>query len=626
MNESNRTSPRLMIVRVRVTRRNGAGLALDLVTQSGLNVIVGDNSTGRTTLLKLLEFGLGAHVQSVSQFFIPEIEDCERVVIEAELNGVSYTFERKFRNQTQIKLYQGSIDQVLHENYTHLSVGEELSSFLLNRLMIPRVSLVDEYGRERAISFNDLFDGLYIDQEVGFSRIYERIRTGAKRRNVFKLLTGISNPDLFAVGIEEGILRKRHDSVKQDLDSIASFLGTIQLPTIIEIDSEEVELEKRKEVLTSQLNGLREQLRARPDYANPLRNEVLALDAKVASKQRDILFTQQSIRSYIELENQLSEDLDRAQRIRISSQQLSTFEFQRCPRCLQEVTSEMAQRENNDKCGLCGRSLQSNDSDDVGQLDGYERQINYQLAELEELRKYYTLSAEQIGKDLSIVQGELVLKRKALDEAVEQYVSPLFENIQSLGYEIAHIDERLSTLTTHRNWQERLNLKRNELTSINSDLSKLLEKKNELLELERMQRGELLGFEEYFRFFISDIYPGYESAYLNEDFMPVINEYAYFSKSTTQRNIAILGYYYALLRFSIEHSTYIPRFLVIDTIRQDDLEQGLYEKVLHKFKVIHDKFHDQFQMFLVVRDKTSLLEDVELLRLMKGQYLLNVSQ
>jgi len=63
------SSPRLVIQKIRVIGNGFIAFESDFKT--GINVIRGDNSSGRTTLLKLFEFGLGANV-SPTRFFIPD--------------------------------------------------------------------------------------------------------------------------------------------------------------------------------------------------------------------------------------------------------------------------------------------------------------------------------------------------------------------------------------------------------------------------------------------------------------------------------------------------------------------------------------------------------------------------
>ena len=61
---------------------------------------------------------------------------------------------------------------------------------------------------------------------------------------------------------------------------------------------------------------------------------------------------------------------------------------------------------------------------------------------------------------------------------------------------------------------------------------------------------------------------------------------------------------------------------MIDTLRRDDLAEGLYRQLLLKFKDLETNYGEKFQLFLVVRDALDFLRDDEILQLVDGQRLL----
>jgi hypothetical protein len=622
MSELFENSPRLSIKEIRVSR-HGGGLALRLELKDGLNVIRGENSSGRTTLLKLLEFGLGAKISSVPQFFIPEIEQCDQVVLQVELNGVPYAMSRNIhRGLGEVNVYQGRIDDPLHQQETTLLAGEELSNFLLGRLGIPRVSFVDSYNHEKAITFYDLYDALYLDQAGGFSEIHARIRGETKRINIFKLLTKTSVPELYELEVDYEGLVQESDKIRHEAEVISRFLGSLEIPTAIELSSRTQDLQSQQTDIQSQWDRLRQQMRARPGYAHPLRDEILALEAQIADRQRDLVYARQTLQSYIELENQLREDLDRVKRVRTSALQLSSFDFERCPRCLQEITLEMKRHELHEDCSLCGRPL-TRRSDDTGDVEAYERQILTQLDELADLQAQYKNSLTQSDDDLRVSQEKLTAKQQSLDAAVEQYISPLVQEIEVLAYQLANISEELNRLRDFGRWLGKLDQMQIDLQNIRDKMGSIQKHREELQEQEKILQGSLQKFQDFYRRFISDAYPDFVTTVLDRrDFLPRINDRDYRSKSATEKNLAILGYYYALLRFSLEVPSYIPRFLAVDTLRQDDLSPELYEKILRKFKDLEQVYHSGFQAFVVIREPLEFLRDDEVIQLVDGKRLL----
>lgn len=622
MLKSEKQSPSLFIKAIRVLGNSGIVLELSDLRR-GINVIRGENSSGRTTLLKLFEFGFGADI-TVSRFFIPEIQECQRLLMEIELNGVIYTIDRKFgHGSNRVIVYQGAIDLLLR-NESHFSVGDEFSDFLLYRLDIPSIHYLDNYReRERKITFNDLYDALYIDQERGLSQIHARAGE-TKRKHVFKLLTKISLPDLYQVEVEEESLKKKRSDLENDFQAISRFFGSVNLPTPFAIQSQINQLNEQRSELEIQFQDLKLKLRSNPAYVDPLRTEILNLETILAAKQKDSFLTKQTLESYAELENQLYEDIDRISRVRISAIQLASFKFEKCPRCLQNITEEMQHNESIGNCGLCNRPL-IKDSDDTDSLERHETQIKSQLDELLELQHYYRNSVSDIENEISILQTEVDEKRQALDDILREFVSPFLQEIESFGYKTAAANEEINRLTGLLQWRERLQKMREELEELSSEILKVQEQKKVLIEQEKLLRMALSNFEDYFYQFVSRTYPDFLDAKIDQNtFLPIINGYDYTVKSATQRNMAILGYYYALLRFSLENSSNIPRFLIIDTLRRDDLSDDLYSAVLNEFKGLEDIYNKSFQLFLVVRELVEFLRDDEILQLVDGKRLLRV--
>lgn len=548
-------------------------------------------------------------------------------MLEIALNDTIYTIERKFgKGSNQLVVYTGTLDALLRSSPYHLNVGSEFSDFILHKLGIPCIGFVDPYyDRETKLTFSDLYDTLYIDQERGFSEIYARIRGKEKRKNIFKFLTKTIHQDLYECEVEEKSLKRKESELKEAFQAVAKFLGSVSLPTFIEIQSKIDKLRIERVEVDKQLRNLKLQIRSNPAYVVPLREEVLQLENDVAEKQRELFLIQQTITAYAELENQLYEELDQAARIRISGKQLSSYDFERCPRCLQEITITMKRREAIGLCCLCERQLVDK-IDDISDIESHEMQTNVQIGELHELQQYYQSQISTISEELKILQEQFTSKQRALDEATKEFVSPLIQQIESLGYKMAAIDEEILRHEQLHRWRERLQEMEEALIQISTKIMSMQELKKVLIEQENAMKSKLVHFESFLYQFLQDTYPGFEDVRIDgNDFLPLVNNYYYNLKSATQRDIVILGYYYALLRFSIENDSYIPRFLAIDTPRQDDLSENLYDAILKKYKELEDLYSDHFQLFLVLREPAAFLYKNERLQLVEGEKLLRLS-
>lgn len=598
----NKPSPNLVITEIRVSRKDG-GLALSSTQFSkGLNVVRGENSTGRTTLLKLFEFGLGANLNI--RDFIPEIKQCEKLVLEVELNEIPYTIDRKFHGSQELVVYQGRIDDIFRPKTTFLR--GEMSDFLLQRLGIPLVSVIDRAsGRERSITFSNVYDGLHIDQTRGFSEIQANL-SEKDRIAIFKLLTGISFPNSYELLVREDELTKERTDREKEIEYLNRFLNDVEMLDPAEISIRLRQIDEDYSGIESQIASIHQHMQAQSSYANPLREEILALENTLGDKKQELHFTAQTLRSYWELENQLAEDLDKAIRVRSSVNQLASFEFEQCPRCLQAITDEMKLRELVSVCSVCGRPLIEH-ANDIEELTLYEGQIESQLEELVELQGRYEKNIQQIEESLVQLENELNQKRDSLDDMMLELVSPAIDNIVILNRALTRLESEKNQLQTKLRWHSQIQKLQDALKKVQEDLVKIRQQKAEILEQERNAENKLLPFKRFFHQFYTQFFPNTETEITSKTYLPKIDNYDYRAKSATEKNMAILGYFYALLRFSLESSSFIPKFMIIDTLRQDNLARESYEKVLQQFQQLEEIYGKEFQLFVVVNENFEFL-------------------
>lgn len=597
----NENSPSLVITEIRVSRKNGRLALAATGFGKGLNVIRGENSTGRTTLLKLFEFGLGANLNI--RDFIPEIQQCEKLVLEIEINDIPYTIDRKFYGSQELVIYPGRIDDIFRPATTLLR--REMSDFLLQRLGIPLVSVIDESGREKSITFGNVYNSLHIDQAKGFSKIQANLPK-KDRIPIFKLLSGISMPDSYELLVKEDELKNRQKEGEKEIEYLDRFLGEVEIRQPVEIASRLRQVDEEYSQIEGQVDNIRQNIQAQSNYANPLREEILLLENNVSDKRQELYFTTQTLQAYYELENQLAEDLDKATRVRASVNQMSSFEFEQCPRCLQVLTDEMKMREVEAICSVCGRPLAEHE-DDLGQLNLYEEQIEEQLDELTELQDRYETNIKQIHDTLTQLEHELSQKRLTLDDMIAELVSPAIENIVFLNRTLTRLDSEKNQLQMQLRWRSQIQTMQDALRITQQALTSIRIRKEEIAEQERQAEFKLHSFKQFFQEFYAQFFPETETMILNGTYLPTIDGYDYKAKSATEKNIAILGYFYALLRFSLESSSYIPRFMVIDTLLQDNLAKESYEKVLRQFNQLEEIYGKEFQLFVVVNESLEFL-------------------
>src|SRR5260221_1792412 len=139
-----RFEPTLIITRAVVER--GAQPAYDEVFHAGVNVIRGENSSGKSTVLNFIFYGLGGDLADWSEMALL----CDRVFVEAEFNGKVATLSREISKQAgqPMEIFGGAFDsgrkapreEWVRYPYRRSQNVESFSQALFRLLQMPEVA------------------------------------------------------------------------------------------------------------------------------------------------------------------------------------------------------------------------------------------------------------------------------------------------------------------------------------------------------------------------------------------------------------------------------------------------------------------------------------------------------
>jgi len=223
---------------------------------NGLNIIYGDSDTGKSSILNLINYCLGASTVDLYE----EIELAGNYcLLEVFLVGEKYTIKRNiFNSNAEIEVYRCAYDEIENyfpkyysPNYRQTSEDGYFSEFLLSSMNIPITKLKQSPSKEIskmvALSFRDIFKYNYLDQDkVGSKKLLgENYAYLAKLKEVFKLMYNALDTQILQ--LESSISEKvteRNELNKKNL-SISSFLKETEIDSLngIEKKSDEIEIE-----------------------------------------------------------------------------------------------------------------------------------------------------------------------------------------------------------------------------------------------------------------------------------------------------------------------------------------------------------------------------------------------
>lgn len=167
-----RFDPNLRIERMIVSAKGG--VAYNEFFHSGLNIIRGENSSGKSTLMDFLFYGLGGDLSNWRESALK----CETVYLGVSLNGKSATFARDISETASagMKIYLGPIDEAMNsvvngwEVYPYARGKKDSFSQVIFRLLnLPEVQIE---ASDSKITMNQILRLLYSDQLSPVDRIF----------------------------------------------------------------------------------------------------------------------------------------------------------------------------------------------------------------------------------------------------------------------------------------------------------------------------------------------------------------------------------------------------------------------------------------------------------------------
>ena len=352
-----RFDPSLLVERLVVMRNETS--VYDEPFHAGVNVIRGENSSGKSTILNLLFYGLGGELNQWSEVALL----CTRVIIQARFNGIVATLSRDISDSSgmPMEIFGGEyVDSVngpksewMRFPYRRTSNQESFSQVIFRLLGLPEV-LNDVSGK---ITFHQVLRLLYADQLTPVDDIFrfERFDQGNLRDTVGRLLCGAYSNDLYQ---NEILLREKaveFDDVSAELKSLMKLVGNMSpewlqgeravLQEKITKNQSEIEAAERNVYISDATDGLT--LEAQSDAYT----DVQRLQAQLVSghSARDRLLL--SIADSHAFVAGMKSKIDALRDSSLVAARIGEVRFATCPACFSALEDEETEVEH--ACHLC---------------------------------------------------------------------------------------------------------------------------------------------------------------------------------------------------------------------------------------------------------------------------------
>lgn len=221
----------LFLQRLRIVTLQGK-VAYDECFHEGVNIIRGQNSSGKSTIVRFIFFALGGCYSE----FVPEAMKCREVLAEVLINGNSLlTLRRKLEvtgdrvnPQAPMYIYIGSMDDSLNPancdkwkrfGYRTTTQSRSFSNILFSIMGLP------EFKADSNITMHQILRLIYLDQESPLSSLFffEPFDPELTRETVAELLMGLYDERLGKAKLDKIDIEKKIVEVREALKITGSF-------------------------------------------------------------------------------------------------------------------------------------------------------------------------------------------------------------------------------------------------------------------------------------------------------------------------------------------------------------------------------------------------------------------
>jgi hypothetical protein len=538
----------------------------------GVNIIYGDSATGKSSILNLIDYLLGAKTFDL----YPEIEAAARyAALDVTLNEDRYTIRRDiFDAAKPIEVFACDFDSIekyalkkylpnFKENANFPDAGF-YSEFLLDALNLNNIKIKEAPTKEDSklvrLSFRDLFKYCYVDQDdLGSKKFmssdnYARL---TKNREVFKYIFNALDSNISQ--LEGQISEKSQMRAKLDktFTTVSDFLRESEFGTFLSLDSEISKIDQEIETLNNQVDELNQRQIADTEVYSTIKTELVAISMKRKALILNMQEQQLKIERFARLKNDYLNDINKFKSALAANDVIGhiTQDIELCPVCDNKLEVDSAkakfdissdERMSHEINVLKKRARETetiaHETKKSWELNKEELKIldqaEIEAIKLQEKNTKYLSSPYLVERDMYVARvGELSQKRRDLTSRlkVRNQHNHLTQRIKSLDLRIEQLSKQLFEL-------------RKSAPAMSDVLSNLADNLKAYLTSVKIKSPTGVSYDE-------------------KTFMPELRNIEY-AKLTSGglRTIVGIGYLCSFMEEALTRTMSHPSFLMIDTV------------------------------------------------------------
>lgn len=537
--------------------------------KNGINIILGNSDTGKSSILELINYALGA-----SQITLyTEIESTGRsVYLEVLLGEKTHTLKRELLdNKKWVAAYPCSYEQtfsygkpaLLSPNFASTAPDGFLSDYLLVNLGLPTIKIKEAPTKSDSkmirLSFRDLFKYMYLDQDdVGSKGMLDQknFAVRVKNKEVFKFIFDFLDLKISELQQSIASLAQKRNRLKTKLDIIQEFLSESNFESTAAIKAAIEETKLDLKGAEEALNELSKRMTSSTSYYLEVKNNIIQLGDQEDTTRFKISQSRERISKYVKLKNDYIQDIDKLKTSQKMAAMSPDFEQQIiCPICSNDIKPD--------------EYMKHFEKTDLSVVNDEIKFLNRRKHDLIQTINQERIHQEELEAELNRIIEHTTNLRTLFDTETKELISPFIQErdglvtIKSkLAEEIKHKKELLKIADQKTGLVEQIVTIGGNITRQDKILEKrLLEVQSEddiLTELGKLLDNylELVAIKNKSGIAISD-----------KTYLPVVRGKDYSDlTSGGLRTIVSIGYFLSILRYNIKEGISLPPFFMVDTV------------------------------------------------------------
>lgn len=599
--------------------------------KNGLNIIYGDSDTGKSSILNLINYCLGASRLDTYEEIESKGQYC---LLDLDLLGTRYTIKRNIFNfKADIEVYHGGFKMIENSfpkyyapNYSQNAEDGNFSEFLLQAMRIPLIKIKEAPSKEVTkmvkLSFRDIFKYNYLDQDkIGSKKIFgDNFVIITRLKETFKLMYNVLDGQITELEGRISVLQADKITLVTKNNSVSSFLRETQVESLAELTQQKELLENQLDLLRSAIKEIDTEIISGSEELNHLRKEVNNLEIEIRQAYQDQNSLELEIKQNIALRNEYRNDIRKMDATiealekfpKIADKELD------CPLCDTVVNvSKLKEHFNNT---------------DTKSIKGELNSLKRRMRDLDSIYKSLKESENQKYNEIKVNTSQLEEMRVLLDKQSVDIVSPYLNQRDTLSYQAGSVQSDIKNIQHFYKIRFQQSINDAEIVELQRNVDELkatlLSLKKDAPSPEKILK-ELGDKVKEILVFVGVKNPNNISI-SPKTYLPIIRGRDY-EKITSGgvRTVSSVAYFISLMIYAIENPVNYPSFLMIDTItkylgkvkerdlestnRAEDESEGMTDSEknenIYKYLLTLDKQKDSFQLIIVDNDIPDALFD-----------------